>query len=1625
MTSGFRQALEIIRQRSNNPTELGAAFEKMAKVYLEHDPLQTQYYEKVWNFADWAATQQGYQRKDIGIDLVAQIKGTKDFCAIQCKCYDINSQITKADIDSFIAAATGPQFKSLLLVDTSISGFAPNAQQVLDHLGDKYRRIQTAELEASPIDWLTLVNKEELRLRPRKTPLPHQLEALADTEAAFKTHDRGKIIMACGTGKTYTSQIIAEQMVAKGQSVLYMVPSLSLMSQSVRDWKNDAQAAFTAFAVCSDQTVGSRKDDDEIILSVHDLAFPATTKAEELAKQVQSAPQDQITVVFATYHSIDVISEAQKQFGMTPFELIICDEAHRTTGATLVGDDESNFVKIHNNANVQGKRRLYMTATPRIYAERAKAIAGDQNISLASMDDESTYGPVFFHRGFGWAVENDLLTDYKVVVLAVDEAMVSDRVQNLLAEGSELKLDDASKIVGCYKALAKIGFRKEGQVEIDSNPNMQRVLAFCQNIKLSKLLAKEFVKVVTEYQSKETDPNVNLAVDVRHVDGSYNADKRSEQLNWLKDSTSENCCRILSNVRCLSEGVDVPTLDAVIFMHPRKSQIDVVQSVGRVMRKAADKNIGYVVIPITIAPGVTAEKALNDNKKYQVVWQILNALRSHDERFDSTINKIKIGEDVSNKLEIFSVGGDKELAATTKVIDDLPNKFKKAESEENPAVRVNDVNTDDVKEQIEEQVPINFTEITLAIKAQIVKKCGTRDYWENWAKNISEIAQTYITRIKTIVFNSNTKERRLFEEFVAELKDDLNPAVTEEQAVEMLAQHLVTKPVFEALFKDHKFTESNPVSKAMQYILEALEVHNLEKEREPLEKFYESVRKSAADIVTKTGRQTLILHLYDKFFSHAFKSLTEKLGIVYTPVEVVDFIIKSVEDVLQQDLGRGLADENVHILDPFVGTGTFISRLLESGLINAKDLSRKYRSEIHANEIVLLAYYIGSINIESVYQDLTANKQYAPFNGIVLTDTFQLYEEGKDMIANLLPDNSKRRNRQKRSTVKVIIGNPPYSAGQRNANDNAANLNYPNLDNSIEATYVRNSSAKLKTALYDSYIRAFRLASDRIDDEGVIGFVTGAGWIDGNAMDGLRRCLTQEFDKIYVFNLRGNARTSGEERRKENGNVFGDGSRTAIAITILVRRSSKVKTRSAEIYYHEIGDYLSRDEKLALIKQYGSIAGVTRQNKWKMIKPDASNDWINQGESGYASFLALGDKLGAEHRAVFHTFSAGIKSNRDAWNFNYSAKKLTSNVIASIEFYNSEVIRLSNQQNRTDLDSLYKLIQINQQKISWDSTLIARLSKNKEIKFDPDSVRKCLYRPYTVTFGYIDRCFNNSVYLIPSLFPNPTSKNVIIVISSLGAQHFSCLATDLVPSHDLISKGQAFPRFYYMDAPENAYSKSELLELNAINPNALKYVNLQYQTNSIDGDMLFSYIYGVMHSEEFREKYKNSLAKEKTRLPLVKNFTIFKQFAAEGRKLLDIHLQFESAQKYPVVIPNQRLPIQEPGKIKNYYKVIKMKFAGVRGREDKSTIIYNHNITIAKVPLDAYEYKLNGKSAIEWVMERQSVKTDKDSGIINDANEYAAETVDNPAYPLELLQRVITVSVDTMRIVKRLPLLDL
>lgn len=1597
--SALDRILKSYRDAAVTEREKGTYFERLALAYLKNDLVQVQQYSDVWTFGEWAAAH-GEDGRDTGIDLVAKLRDEEGYAAIQCKFYSPQHRIQKRDVDSFLSASSRQPFARRVFIDTTEVDWSENADATIANQSIPVVRIGLTALRESAIDWTVFEATEEVKLQTKKSLRSHQLQALEHVQAGFAKHDRGKLIMACGTGKTFTALKIAEILAGKGKRVLFLVPSLALIAQTVREWTNDTETELRSFAVCSDAQVGKRRKNSSDVAEIeaHELNFPATTNPAKFVERAATQDAERMTVVFSTYQSIPVITAAQEQ-GLQAFDLIICDEAHRTTGATLDGEDESNFVRVHENKYVNGLKRLYMTATPRIFGDNARTKAADASVKLCDMDDETDYGPTFFTRGFSWAVENGMLTDYKVIVLAMDETLVSRGVQGRIAADNELQLDDATKIIGCYKALIKQGGADD--FTIDAQP-MRRAIAFCKDIRSSKLIEREFGAVVDEFNGTTVlDDTEHVSCEVKHVDGTYNAKTRGELLHWLSDDVANDSCKILSNARCLSEGVDVPALDAIMFLHPRKSQIDVVQSVGRVMRRAEGKKLGYVILPVVIPANVTPEAALNDNERYKVVWQILNALRAHDDRFDATINKLELNNDTGGQIEVVAIA------------ENLPQ--KQTAGGEGAGIGSGGGDDDERGSQTrtEDQISFIFDEFPAAIRAKIVQKCGTRRFWEDWAKDIGVIAQKHIERINAIL-DTGVEERAVFDAFLEEIRDDLNGAVTKDEAVEMLAQHLITKPVFDALFSDYNFAAENPVSQAMQKVVAVLEPKNIQKEAQALEGFYDSVKRRAAGIDNAEGKQKIIVELYDKFFKTAFPELTEKLGIVYTPVQVVDFIIHSVNDILQQEFGQTLGSKNVHIIDPFTGTGTFVTRLLQSGLIDADKLEHKFKNEIHANEIVLLAYYIAAINIEATYHSISGN-DYTPFTGICLTDTFEMYESD-DMVAALMADNSERRTRQKALDIRVIVGNPPYNVAN-------TGVEYKDLNQRIADTYAKHTKAVNKNSLYDSYIKAIRWASDRVGDNGIIGFVTGNGWIDKSFASGMRKCFAEEFTSIYVINLRGDIRKNmlSKGRAKEGENIFGQGSMTGTAITFLVKSPTKT---TSDIKYYDIGDDLKTEQKL--LKLTGMIGSF---NAYTKIVADEHNDWINKRNLSFEKNILIGDKKDKTGEVLFSNYTSGVKTQRDAWCYNGSVTSLKENIKRTISYFNSQIAASKQVVKGSDFSEYYTN---NDAEISWSRALKWDLEKKKSINFSEGVFVPVVYRPYSKQWLYYGRRLNEMVYQTHRVFLNSATCNRTIGVCGVGARSgFSTLMSGGLMDLEILEKGQNFPLKLYeaVDADDEDLFASEGVEngyrvKDGITDYGLKHFRDAYGNASITKENIFYYTYGLLHSEEYRTRYADNLSKQLPRIPAVKQEADFWAFVDAGRKLGDLHVNYESAELYPVTIAEGDLRLANIADPVSFYRVEQMRYAGKRG-SDKTTLHYNNNITLTDIPLAAYDYVVNGKAALDWVVERQRVKTDAKSGIVNDANDYANETMHNPAYPLELFQRVITVSLETMQIVLNLPKLEI
>lgn len=1629
----FTQILDIFRKEALSERDKGYRFERLMQAYLKTTSVYQNVFEEVWLWMEFPYNVQ-FGGKDIGIDLVAKTFDD-DYWAIQCKCYTSDKYITKSDVDTFLATSSKTfevngdtvMFSQRLWISTT-NKWNATAELTIKKQMPPVRRLNLIDLESDDVDWEKL---EQGLYGKASRPQPfvikeHQQKAIDKTHEYFKTHDRGKLIMACGTGKTFTSLKIAEHETDNNGLVLFLVPSIALLGQTLRSWSQQASVPINAVCICSDSQVSKQEiKNDEGAVSVLDLALPASTDTDFIVRQLDSIRKKGnkgMTVVFSTYQSIEVISRAQakmlfhtnNEYGI--FDLIICDEAHRTTGVTLKGTDESAFIKVHDNNFIKAKHRIYMTATPRLYTSEARKKAEENDAVLCSMDDVSMYGEEIYRIGFGEAVEKQLLTDYKVLILAVGDKDITPALRDVITnEDGTITTNDASKFVGCINALSKRILGDEGLIKAADPLPMRRAVAFCSTIKDSKATAHIFTDCKDAYMEDISEEDKNMMVDVvaHHVDGTMSATSRDAELMWLKAQPDNDMeCRMLTNARCLSEGVDVPSLDAVVFVSPKNSQVDVVQAVGRVMRRSEGKKYGYIIIPVVIPEQVDGDEVLSKHPNFKVVWTVLNALRAHDDRFNAEVNKIDLSKKQPKHILFGGVPND----------DD---------STDNSLAESKEQRRESAAQEMARQLSLQFEDLQNVFYAKMVTKVGSKRYWELWAKDIAKIAEEHIERIKKLIADEG-KHKKAFEQLMKGLRKNINPNISEQEAIEMLSQHIITLPVFEALFGDYEFVNSNAVSKSMQKMLALLDDETkTEEENERLQKFYEYVRTTVGDIKDAEGRQRLIVELYDKFFKVASPKTVEKLGIVYTPVEVVDFIIRSVAYIIKKEFGRSLSDENVHILDPFTGTGTFITRLLQSGVISREALTRKYRKEIHANEIVLMAYYIASINIENVYHSLMPDDSYKSFDGICLTDTFQLGEEGSDenLFSEQFPANSKRVIAQKKCPITVIIGNPPYSIGQKSANDNAQNQSYPNLEKHIETTYVEQSEANLNKSAYDSYVKAFRWASDRLSQTkgGVIGFVTNGAWLDANGLDGMRKCFEKEFSSIYVFNLRGNCRTSGEIRRKEGDGIFGLGSRTPIAITIFVKKKQEKETERAKIFYHDIGDYLSREDKLRIIKQMGDISNPAMM--WKNIVPNEHGDWLNKRNEMFKLFIHIEPekKFAKGQRSFFETYAIGVATNRDAWVYNSSQINLEKNMLSMIDFYNKQNEAYIEATKLDKSLSVEKFIDTDDTQISWTVNLKKDVERNIKHNYTSD-IRNSSYRPFFKQRLYFDKPFIERIGLSPKLFPTPQHKNLIICVSGIGAsKDFSTIITDCIPDLQLQFNGQCFPLYWYDNSEAeiidlfNQGSKNEMdryARRDGVTDWILDTARKQYGYKVTKED-IFYYVYGLLHSPEYRTAFATDLKKSLPRLPLVEKADDFWAFSKAGRELANLHLNYETIEPYKKC-NILYAPFTNKGDRINYH-VEKMRFGKIDSKTaDKSIIHYNNAIIIEHIPAEAYEYVVNGKSAIEWIMERYAITTDKKSGITNDPNDWAREHNDEK-YIFNLLLRIINVSVQTVEIVKGLP----
>lgn len=1566
--------LERLDSVARTNKEKGELFERFAAAYLRHDPYYGQRFSKVWRWSDWPG--RGTE-PDKGIDLVAEEAGTGLLWAIQAKFHEEKLQLD--DIATFLALSGRKEFSYRMLITTSALG--PNAEDALRSQEKPVVVVGLPDLLACPIDWTRFDwRKPDVLHRPSAKKLhPYQADALDAVVKGFARSPRGKLIMPPGAGKTFVSLRIAERLAGAGGFVLFLAPSIALVEQTLRAWLADATIPMRVFAVTSDYTVGR---EEEALDRTTVLTIPPTTNADELMQVVQKKAPDRLTVIVSTYHSIEVVAEAQRN-GMPSFDLIIADEAHRTTGIAQ-GDEASYYHKVHDENLVSGVRRLYMTATPRVFVPRVKEKLEDQGFDFYTMDDESIYGEEFFRYGFGQAVDAGFLSDYRVLVFTVSEEDVQKKLFSFLGQEDSPEVEEAAKMIGVWSALS-------GRSSDDELPTFKRAVVFAGRIADSKSFEKQFAATAAEYQKVIGDETGVHKFAVRHVDGTMTASVRKELLAWLKEEPPVGETRILSNARVLTEGIDVPALDAVVFLKPRRSVVDVVQAVGRAMRKAPGKRYGYVVIPVIVNPNEDAARQLDRNEQFRTVWEVLGALRSIDDRFDALVRELSIQrkareqgkpqEGVDDSLIQVHVGGEETYQPHFDFGDQLVG----------------------------------------AIVSKLVERVGDRAYLETWARDVASATariERHIDEALTHDSEYGHRTRTAFADFLDALRRVINPSVTEADARSMLVQHIITKPIFDALFAEYQFLKDNPIARSLDAVATIFEAF-VQKETQTLTTFYRLVQVRARGLNKEAERQDFLRQLYDTFFKIAFPKTSERLGIVYTPVEIVDFLVKSADAVLKREFGLSLADEQVVVVEPFAGTGTFLTRLMRH--LPKRAMARKYlQGEIWANEILLLPYYIALANVESTFFDVTG--RHEPFRNLLLVDSFQLMEPGDEEQISLFPKQyTEAMERERQAKVNVVMSNPPWFGKQEDESLGIKAVKYPKLDEAIRETYVAHSSATTKHMLYDSYIRAIRLATDRIDKKGVIAFVTNGGFVDANNADGLRKTLAEEFAKIYVINLRGNAYLQGEAWKREGGKIFGQGSRARVALVLLVKDTDR--QGPAEIYYHDIGDYLSREEKLSRL----SAAGNLYKLSWETIKPNAAFDWISQRSEDFPVFPALGEKEKGSKQTFFDVYSRGLQSGRDVWAYNFSRQALEEGTHQMLTAYNQAVAAFQGTSSTPT-----EFISSSPYNVSWSAELVKDLVRGERHHWERAAIVPAMYRPFVRQWLYFHRSFNERTYQLPRLFPEPGLENLAIVVKGAGGtKPFSTLIVDQVPDLNLLDGGaQAFPFYSYEPVQGKSWTFEQQGDL-VTGPSGRKYLRRENITDWIMDECLkrygegltrehvFYYVYGLLHSPDYREKYENDLRKMLARVPLVKERSDFQAFSDAGRRLAALHLHYETVEPWPLVEEVKGTVADAEA-----FRITKMRFAkGPGGKDDRSTLLVNEQVTLREIPLRAYDYVVNGKSPVEWAMERYQATQDKASGIVNDPNAWATEHGDS-RYIIGVIKRLVRVSVETLDIMDSLPRLS-
>ncbi len=1627
-------AEDFVGEKGKRSEELGKRLERLCLHIMQYHPLGREAKEVLM----WEDFVDKYQlpitREDWGSDLAA-ILNTKDYINIQCKNYPGINKIDKEKIDGFINDWNRNEFisqgwlvyngeltsKALEVIDKE-NQIRKRKQiklihvdEILDEVIEKLQEVNNIEKIE---DFWNIIQKDKKLLRTKKQAYDYQIEAVQEAKKHFidKHKSRGTLIMACGSGKTFTAFSIMKEITKPKELILFLVPSLDLMRQSIMFARLDADFDFNGFAVCSAKDAVRRNKNDNPFVSDAEMPIGRViTTPEEIKNEyhkLKTLDDSKRIIIFGTYQSLDKVMKAQKsevlKNNLPSFNLIICDEAHKTA---KIKNNESKFSSIHDNEKISAEKRMYMTATPKIFTETAKEKSKEYDVELLSMDDVDTFGIQFFKFTFTDGVNKERLSDFRVCVPALWGGQYSEEYQKL--KGTQnITLSDYTRLMGVAKILLK--------------KNIHSAISFCRYAIAKKSESSlSLTNFFQDYLKKHED--LKDKIKMIHIDGTMSTATRKVKINQLKNYSSEQCV-ILSNAKCLTEGVDVPALDAVIFMHPRDSEIDIVQATGRVMRKSKHKAYGRVILPIV---GFLSEKQKTDEvevvldadeKEYKKIRTILNHLRSPAVKKSLTKNinnVLELGDDWDEKeIEVIVEIDEKKLEKAIANRKKLSNRYKKPNQKTKGQKNNQRAHYgDDIKKEIIRTMKVAYEE---NIKSGVLKRIGTRSYWNIWMssylKGHADRTKTYISNLLAKVENQNSLKK-----FMDNLKTYLDPDLKPVDVINLLRDSFVTEPIFNTLFPNSLI--NNPVAKTINNFMKDLELDKaMNEERKNLKSFYEEIEIEVKTIKKESAKQELLRKIYEKYIQVIYPSKAEELGIVYTPIEVIDFILNSVNYLLKKEFKKvSFNSKEVKVLDPFTGVGTFITRLLSKdlNLVDDKHLFVKYNNDIWANEILLLPYYIASTNIQYVFnqrfkieqnhqKDINTNSYY-PFPGIIWNDTFLLHE--KQIFIN--DDNNVRVNKLKQESINVIVGNPPYSV-------KAIPDKYKFLKSKI-SKLASKSKAKRTNGVYNSYIMSFIYSIDKIkssNKNGIIAFITNNGYLYNDSCDSFREYLVNKFYKIFIINLKGRGTNSirSNESQKEGESIFKGKMVGACLFIGILKVKNNLKNKG--IFYVDVFNNLKKEKnlscesKLQWLKNKGSISKLITNKELIKIK-------LENGNLFNKKLLWPGNYLNID-KNIFNLKSTGIKFHRTRLATNFSKGNLSINMKREIDACNKYIA------NNSLKPEFYFAKDLQTRINSWAKT-------KKILSFNKKFLKYIHVRPFVKKWCYYDEDLIANHYDMKNIYPiNQEAENILINFS------VNPLAIKTLTSSGFVDIGFNYPRLFILNNKikecydENNGNQAKIdLDIAKITSNinvlASKYFTYRKKIKfhkkekisleKVNEDLIFNYIYGFLHYKEYLKKFKNNfIGKDSPYICKPKYYNDFIKISKIGKSLLKLHLNYEDVpykgQGIPYVAQFAKGGWELPD-IKKY-KVKNMKW---RDKKDKRVIIYNDFITLNNIPLRAYDYKVGFKSAIKHVMDGYKAEEKKNS----DPNNFAMETMHDAKYILKLLIRIINLSLMSLDLIEQLP----